>query len=90
MSTIEVAGIPFTEEILTELKQWIVPTNTFDESNISLDIDSLLRLQSFLINHWDDISNLDELEMKNMLKEIDFLRRRFEVFNTIKYKNNDE
>ena len=88
MKTIEVAGIPFTEEILAELKTWIVPKNDFDVAEVSSDIDSLLSMQSFLINHWDDL-NTEDSKIKTTLVELDYLRRRFEIFNTIKLSNNE-
>ena len=89
MKTIEVAGIPFTEEIFEKLKMWIVPPHSNDVAFVSSDIESLLSIQSFLINNWDDLRTEDS-KMKTMLVEIDSLRRRLEIFNTIKLNNNEE
>ena len=89
MKTIEVSGIPFTEEILIELKKWIVPISTYNPAPVSLDIEVLLSVQSFLINHWDNLQ-VEDSKIKNMLVDIDSLRRRFEIFNMIKLGNNDE
>ena len=89
MKTIEVSGIPFTEEILIELKKWIVPINSCNKSNVSLDIEVLLSVQSFLINHWDNLQ-VEDSKIKSMLVDIDSLRRRFEIFNTISNLKSNE
>ena len=89
MKTIDVAGIPFTEKMLTELKSWIVPINSINQADINDDIKVLLTIQSFLLHHWDAIRAPSD-EMKNMLVNIDYLRRRLEIFNTIKIDDTQE
>jgi hypothetical protein len=83
MNAVNVAGIPFTENILKELQCWIVPISEFNSSEISGDIGLLLRIQSFLINNWESLPAVPDKEIRGMLVEIDYLRRRLETLNTV-------
>jgi hypothetical protein len=78
-SVINVEGIPFTKEVLKELKQWITPLGDFDKSTINLDIDSLSDVESFIFENYDysvdDRSNVLDLlsfihRLKKRLKEL--------------------
>jgi hypothetical protein len=51
-SVIVVEGIPFTKEVLKDLKQWIIPHKGFDMSDISGDIDSLTDVESFIFENY--------------------------------------
>jgi hypothetical protein len=51
-SVIVVEGIPFTKEVLKDLKQWIIPHKGFDMSDISGDIDSLTDVESFIFDNY--------------------------------------
>ena len=82
MKTVDVAGIPFTEKMLTELKSWIVPSQ-YDDACISADINTLNNTSSFLLHHWED-SLMADSEIKEMLIGISHLKCRLDLLNTIK------
>ena len=86
MKKLEIAGIPFTEEMFDELRRWIVPSHAQTEADINDDIDGLLEIQSFLIHNWRSLQ-VEDAVIKTMLENIDYLRRRLSIFGKVKIGN---
>jgi hypothetical protein len=75
MKTIDIAGIPFTEEVLLSLKEWMTPNTLANKPLILCDAELLDNVQSYLITHWDELSP-DNEEIKGLLKGIQYVKKR--------------
>ncbi len=66
MKKIDIAGIPFSDEALNFLKEWLIPVTKVDSPQICHNITTVDKAQSFLLKHWDELDD-DDLYVKNLL-----------------------
>jgi hypothetical protein len=75
-SVINVEGIPFTKEVLMNLKTWIIPLGTWDRSGINTDIDSLNEVESFIFDNCGSPNGGDDKNILHLLSFIHCLKEQ--------------
>ncbi|MDH6355493.1 hypothetical protein M2132_001836 [Dysgonomonas sp. PH5-45] len=75
---IEIAGIPFTNDMLEELRRWTAPDKS-DDSQLQQDIDAIDAVQSFLMFRWEHLG-ADDQDIKHMLISMQVLKETLNKF----------
>jgi hypothetical protein len=76
MQVIEFAGISFDEKRIELLQTWLTPDTDIDSPQIENDVNTLERVQSFLIKNWDSLSKKEDNEVKRLLTSLQYIKER--------------